>query len=154
MDYVHWNHTVHKISLPRGTCEISQLLANNARSEGHSCTDVQFHYYIIWVKEIRQNCTTLLSITPSHVGKSGAEFLFNRFLEIQGTHPNAWGIRIICAYFKEASCIWNNCFKIIPIYPNFNALFIHSTLKFSFLLFEIIPLYLSNLYQFLTFPDV
>lgn len=79
---------VHKTSLPKGTCETSQVLANNATSEGHSCTDMQLDYYIIWVKKTRKNRTTLVSITPSHVGKSGAEFLFNQFLEIQGTHPS------------------------------------------------------------------
>lgn len=85
-------------------------------------------------KKIRKNCTTLLSITPSHVGKSGAELLFNPLLEIQGIHPSDWGIRIFHAYFKEVSHIWNNCSIRILIYPNFNAPFIHNILKFYFLL--------------------
>lgn len=76
----------HKISQAKGTCEISQVLANNAMSEGHSCTDMQITYDIIWIKKTRKNCTPFLSITPSHVAKSEAEFLFNQFLEIQGTH--------------------------------------------------------------------
>lgn len=57
----------HNISLPKGTCEISQVLANNAMSEGHLPIDMQIKNYIIWVKTIRKDCTTLVSvISQSH----------------------------------------------------------------------------------------